>query len=256
MINDFYILSKECFLLHRFFVEPCQVTDGTIIINGDDVKHISKVLRLCQKDNITVCDCAGHDYTCQIQSISSDEVVAAILEKTPSQTEPPVNVTIYQGMPKSDKMDYIVQKCVELGAIAVVPVITKRTIAIPRDEEKKIARWQKIAAEAAKQCGRGIIPAVERVMSFKDMIKSLSDDDLNILPYESEKDLSLKNILDNTDRKNINIIIGPEGGFDESEVVLAKEKNVSIVTLGPRILRTETAPLAALSAVMYQLGDW
>ncbi len=243
-------------MLHRFFVEPDQVTDGTIIINGDDVKHISKVLRLHENDNITVCDCDGFDYTCKIQSISSDEVVAAIIEKTPSGAEPPVNVTIYQGMPKSDKMDYIVQKCVELGAVAVVPVITKRTIAIPKDETKKIARWQKIAAEAAKQSGRGIIPDVESVVSFKDMIENLSPDDLNILPYESEKDLSLKNILDNTDRKNINIIIGPEGGFDDSEIILAKEKNINIVTLGPRILRTETAPLAALAAVMYQLGDW
>ncbi len=243
-------------MLHRFFVEPCQVTDGTIIINGDDVKHISKVLRLHEKDSIIVCDCEGFDYACEIQSISSDEVVATIIEKTPSGAEPPVNVTIYQGMPKSDKMDYIVQKCVELGAVSIVPVITKRTVAIPKDEKKKVARWQKIAAEAAKQSGRGIIPTVESVISFKDMIKNLSPDELNILPYESEKDLSLKNILDNTDRKNINIIIGPEGGFDESEVLLAKERNVSIVTLGPRILRTETAPLAALSAVMYQLGDW
>ena len=243
-------------MLHRFFVEPCQVTDGTIIINGDDVKHISKVLRLHEKDNITVCDCEGFDYACEIQSISSDEVVATIIEKTPSGAEPPVNVTIYQGMPKSDKMDYIVQKCVELGAVSIVPVITKRTIAIPKDESKKIARWQKIAAEAANQSGRGIIPTVESVISFKDMIENLSDDELNILPYESEKDLSLKNILDNTDRKNINIIIGPEGGFDDSEIILAKEKNINIVTLGPRILRTETAPLAALAAVMYQLGDW
>lgn len=243
-------------MLHRFFVEPCQVTDGTITINGDDVKHISKVLRLHEKDDITVCDCRGFDYTCKIQSISSDEVVAAIIEKTPSGAEPPVSVTIYQGMPKSDKMDYIVQKCVELGAVAVVPVITKRTIAIPKDEKKKIARWQKIAAEAAKQSGRGIIPTVESVISFKDMIKNLSPNDLNILPYESEKDLSLKNILDNTDRKNINIIIGPEGGFDESEILLANEKDINIVTLGPRILRTETAPLATLAAVMYQLGDW
>ena len=243
-------------MLHRFFVEPSDVCGDTITITGDDVKHISKVLRLHEKDSVLVCDSSGTDYTCEISTVSADCVTLNVVSKEKTKTEPPVNVTIYQGLPKSDKMDYIVQKCVELGAVSIVPVITKRTVVIPKDESKKISRWQKIAAEAAKQSGRGIIPTVGGTVSFKDMINSLSADDLNILPYECEKISGLKNAIKSTKAKNINIIIGPEGGFDEKEIELAKEKGMSIVTLGPRILRCETAPIATLSAVLYELGDW
>ena len=241
--------------MHRFFVLPGQINNGCITITGDDLWHLSKVLRLREGDAITVCDSQGTDYDCKISKISKTEAIAAILGSCPNNSEPPINVTIYQGLPKSDKMDYIVQKCVELGAVKVVPVITKRAVAIPHDENKKISRWQKIASEAAKQCGRGILPEVCRCVTFEQAIEAISQNDaLNIIPYENEKCSKLRDAL--TSKNNINILIGPEGGFDESEIEVAMSKNIKPVTLGPRILRTETAPLAVLAAVMYELGDW
>ncbi len=241
--------------MHRFFVLPEQINNGCITITGDDLRHLSKVLRLREGDAITVCDSQGTDYNCKINKISKTEAIAAILGSCTSNSEPPINVTIYQGLPKSDKMDYIVQKCVELGAVKIVPVITKRAVAIPHDESKKIARWQKIAFEAAKQCGRGILPEVSGCVTFEQAVEAISQSDaLNLIPYENEKCSKLRDAL--TSKNNINILIGPEGGFDEAEIELAMSKNIKPVTLGPRILRTETAPLAVLAAVMYELGDW
>ncbi len=242
--------------MHRFFVEPGCIADGAVTITGDDVKHISKVLRLRTGDEITICDSCGCDYVCAIEDISPSQVVARILQKSPNTAEAPLHITVYQGLPKSDKMDYIVQKCVELGVASVVPVATARAVVKLHDEEKKRTRWQKIAAEAAKQCGRGIIPQVGAVKSFAEVIDSLDADALNILPYENENQHRLKDALTGFDGNCVNIIIGPEGGFDPSETDAALQKGVHVVTLGPRILRTETAPIAAVSAVMYQLGDW
>lgn len=242
--------------MHRFFVEPGCIADGAVTIAGDDVKHISKVLRLRCGDEIIICDSCGSDYVCAIEDISPSQVVARILQKSPNTAESPLRITVYQGLPKSDKMDYIVQKCVELGVVSIVPVATARAVVKLHDEEKKRTRWQKIAAEAAKQCGRGIIPQVGAVQSFAEVIDSLDADALNILPYENENQHRLKDALNGFEGNRVNIIIGPEGGFDPSETDAALQKGVHVVTLGPRILRTETAPIAAVSAVMYQLGDW
>lgn len=241
----------------RFFVEKEQISGGYINITGDDVKHIKRVLRLREGEAIEVCDGCGEDLECKIESLSDDVVKAAIIKRYPNTAEAPIELCVYQGMPKNDKMDYIVQKCVELGVCRIIPVITKRAVSIPRDAEKKTARWQRIADEAAKQCGRGVLPTVESTVSFADAIKALSDADaLSIMPYECEKEGSLSKLLKSTDKKKINVFIGPEGGFDESEVLKAKSVGVHTVTLGPRILRTETAPLAVCSAIMYELGDW
>ena len=242
--------------MHRFFVTPEQINNGCITIIGDDLWHLSKVLRLREGDSIMVCDCHGTDYQCRITEVSKTEAVAAIADIYPNNSEPPINVTIYQGLPKSDNLDYIVQKCVELGAVKIVPVITKRAVAIPHDDSKKIARWQKIASEAAKQCGRGILPKVCGCITYEQALEEIAQmDALNIIPYEDEKCSKLKDAFKNS-KTNINIFIGPEGGFDKSEIDLAISKNTKPVTLGPRILRTETAPLAVLAAVMYELGDW
>ncbi|MBQ7901450.1 MAG: 16S rRNA (uracil(1498)-N(3))-methyltransferase [Clostridia bacterium] len=242
--------------MHRFFVQPDCIEGQTVTIAGDDVKHISKVLRLRSGDEITVCDSCGSDYVCAIDEITQTSVAAHVLQKKPNTAEAPVRITIYQGLPKSDKMDYIVQKCVELGVVQIVPVVTKRAVARPHDEDKKLSRWQKIASEAAKQCGRGIIPRVGAICTFEQVISNLSDDGLNILPYENENQCRLRDVLKGHSGADINIIIGPEGGFDESEISAAQQQGINIVTLGPRILRTETAPIAAVSAVMYELGDW
>lgn len=241
----------------RFFVDKKQISGEFINIIGDDVKHIKKVLRLREGEEIEVCDGEGEDFECKIESLSDDVVKALIINRFPNTAEAPIELCVYQGMPKNDKMDYIVQKCVELGICKIVPVITKRAVSIPRDAEKKTARWQRIADEAAKQCGRGILPKVENTMSFSDAIKAMSDESaLSLMPYECEKEGSLSKLLKNTDKKKINVFIGPEGGFDESEVEKARSAGIATVTLGPRILRTETAPLAVCSAIMYEIGDW
>lgn len=241
--------------MHRFFVSPDNINNNSVTISGEDVAHLSKVLRLREGENIIVCDSAGTDYECRIESISKTEAVASVISSTPNIAEPPINITIYQGLPKSDKMDYIVQKCVELGVNKIVPVITKRAVAIPRDGDKKILRWQRIASEAAKQCGRGVLPQIGEIAEFKTIVKNVVlEDNLNIIPFENEKSFKLKNALKPV--KNINIFIGPEGGFDPEEIELAMTSGIQPVTLGPRILRTETAPIAVVSAVMYDIGDW
>ena len=242
--------------MHRFFADSSCIGSDIITITGDDVKHISKVLRLRAGDEITVCDSCGWDYVCAIEDISQTQVEAKILTKSPNKAESPLHITVYQGLPKSDKMDYIVQKCVELGAVNIVPVATARAVVKLHDEEKKRTRWQKIALEAAKQCGRGIIPTVSSVTDFGKVIDSLEPDALNILPYENEDHRKLRQAIAGYNGSKVNIIIGPEGGFDPEEISSAECKGINIVTLGPRILRTETAPIAAISAIMYELGDW
>lgn len=243
--------------MSRFFVDKSQIGDGYVSIIGDDVKHISRVLRLREGDEIIVCDKCGMDYTCALTEVSPDKVLAKIICEKESQTEPEIEVTLYQGLPKSDKMDYIVQKCVELGISKIVPVITKRVVALPRDTEKKISRWQKISYEAAKQSGRGVVPEISDAISFDKALSEISKEDaLGIMPYECERDGKLSSVLKSSKKKKICILIGPEGGFDESEVVKAQEAGVKTVTLGPRILRTETAPLAVLAAIMYELQEW
>lgn len=240
----------------RFFVDIENISDDEVCIIGDDVKHISRVLRMREGESITVCDKCGSDYECTITQISSDVIKAKIDNKYPNSQEPPIHITIYQGLPKSDKMDYIVQKCIELGAVRIVPVDTKRVVSKPKDIDKKISRWQKIAEEAAKQCGRGIIPQVSHLVKFEDAIKEMANSDaISLMPYECERESRLKDALA-LKSNTINILIGPEGGFDESEVKAAKDAGLKTVTLGPRILRTETAPIATCTAVMYELGDW
>ena len=242
--------------MHRFFADSSCIGSAIITITGDDVKHISKVLRLRTGDEITICDSCGWDYVCAIEDISQTQVEAKILSKSTNKAESPLHITVYQGLPKSDKMDYIVQKCVELGAVNIVPMATARAVVKLHDEEKKRTRWQKIALEAAKQCGRGIIPTVNNVTDFSKVIDSLEPDALNILPYENEDHRKLRQAIAGYNGSKVNIIIGPEGGFDPEEISSAECKGINIVTLGPRILRTETAPIAAISAIMYELGDW
>lgn len=243
--------------MHRFFADKSQFTDTSVTIVGDDVKHIARVLRLKPGDKISVCDKEKTDYVCSVNEIGKDFVTADIMEKSPNNNESNLSITLYQGFPKGDKLDLIIQKSVELGVVRIVPVVMKRTVVKLKNSSDKSLRRQRIAEEAAKQCMRGIIPEVGEPIDFKQMIASISGEDLSILPYENENDNRLKSLLaDNPSPQRVNIIIGPEGGFDEEEIKLAEENGIHCVTLGPRILRCETAPLAAISAVMYELGDW
>lgn len=243
--------------MHRFYIDSSAEGCDEITITGDDVVHITRVLRLGEGDEIIVCDCVGYDCLCKVVRTSKDEVTAKVQSREKNNAEANIDITVYQGVPKGDKLDTVVQKCVELGAVRIVPVAMKRCVAVIKDPAKKAQRLQKIAHEAAKQCGRARVPRVDCVMSFADALADASGADLRLLPYEAEKMSSIKNVLrQSNDVKNISIFIGPEGGFDPSEVELAKDRGFSVVSMGPRILRTETAPLAAITAVMYELGDW
>ena len=243
--------------MHRFFADKSQINGSCIELFGDDVKHISRVLRLREGDTISVCDKDKTDYVCSVSSIEKERVVLNIEESFENTNESNLEIVLYQGLPKGDKMDLIVQKAVELGAVKIVPVVMKRTVIKLNNTDAKIQRWQRIADEASKQCMRGILPKVEQPVTFGEMLAGLDKEALTFLPYENDRCNSLKKLLkDNCTSAGVNIIIGPEGGFDDEEIDLATEAGIPTVTLGPRIMRCETAPLAAISAVMYELGDW
>ncbi len=232
----------------RFFIQD--IGKDNIIISGSEAEHISKSLRMQKGDELIVCDTKGNDYFCVIENIS-DVVNVKILNIEKSVTEPSVNVTIYQAMPKLDKLETIVQKCVELGAVKIVPVLTKRCISRPDEKNmnKKIERLSKISLEAAKQSGRGIIPTIEKLVSFKTAVSRMKTDDIGIILYEGGgKSLS---DIDFIKKRNISILIGSEGGFDSDEVEYAEENGIQRVGLGKRILRCETAPIASLSIIMH-----
>lgn len=244
--------------MHRFFADASCIDDNVITVTGDDVQHISRVLRLKCGDCIEICDMCGTDYLCTVSSVSKTAVTANIIKKMPNSSESNLNITLYQGIPKGDKLDFIIQKSVELGAKRIVPVVMQRTVVKFKNAALKTERQRKIAAEAAKQSKRGIIPKVSSPICFDDMINEIKNSAaLSILAYENEEQTDIKSVLKNNgDMTDINIIIGPEGGFEDDEIKSAKEANINIVTLGPRILRCETAPVAVISAAMYELGDW
>lgn len=236
----------------KFFTKPDYIDGSELKIVGEDVSHISKVLRMSAGDNIIVCDGEGNDYDAVIKSISKTEVVAEITGKYVCDAEPCVDVTLYQALPKQGKMEYIIQKNTELGINKIVPVYTKRCVVKPSD---KTERWSKVAESAAKQCGRGIIPQVMPVITFEEAVKQMQDYDLALMPYECEEDNGLKKVLQSSEYKSVSIFIGPEGGFDLKEVEYAINSGVKTVTLGKRILRTETAASAVLPIIMYENGE-
>lgn len=242
----------------KFFVSSADIYPDTIHITGEDVNHIKNVLRLKTGENIIVCDGNGTDYSAEIERFESDTIVARIAGRAKSVTEPPIDVTLYQGLPKSDKMDFIIKKSIELGVKRVVPVLNERTVVKienKKDADKKVSRWQKIALEAAKQCNRGIIPEVGHPLSYYEALKQAEGSDLRIIPYERESVNNLKSVILKRNPSKISLFIGPEGGFSEKEIEEAVAAGVNPVTLGPRILRTETAGIAVLSMLMYELGD-
>ena len=240
----------------KFFVPEEQIKENELTIIGQDVRHIKNVLRKQIGDKIEVCNqYTGDSYKCEIENFSEDEIKTNIIEKLTNIQER-VEVDIYQGLPKSDKMELIIQKSVELGANAIIPVNMKRCVVKleGKDESKKIDRWQKIAESAAKQCGRSFIPEVKHLANVKDICNLINEYDAIIVAYENEKDNTLKSELKklNSENLKIGIVIGPEGGFEESDVNILRENGARIVTLGNRILRTETVALNVLSIVMYE----
>lgn len=244
--------------MHWFYVEHSQIDEKSITITGSDVNHIKNVLRMQKGENLVVCDGQGVDYYCSIAELSKDEVVVDILEMNSTESELPAKIYLFQGIPKKDKMEFIIQKAVELGIFEVIPVAMKRCVAKIEDkkkEQKKLERWQGIATSAAKQSGRGVIPQIQPVMTFGEALKKAQELDCTIVPYEQAEGMvdSKKTVEKAATQKTIGIFIGPEGGFDDSEIEKVLESGFSTMSLGKRILRTETAGLTILSILMFEL---
>ncbi len=241
--------------MHRFYVNEDSLSGSMITISGPDVNHIKNVLRMKPGDEIVICNGQGKDCYCIINKVSDNTVTADIKFIEDTGTELPIRITLFQGLPKADKMELIIQKAVELGVCEIVPVVMARCVVKNNDvkkEEKKLLRWQAISESAAKQSRRGIIPKVLPVMSYKEALTYAQGMDLSVLPYENEKGMkATKDFLACLRNcQTAGVMIGPEGGYESSEVELAKEHNIIPVSLGRRILRTETAGLAILSMMM------
>ncbi len=243
----------------RLFTDAANIGDKYIkITDKGDIKHMIKVMRLSEGDAVDVSDSMEWEYKTEIVSIDADEVLLSIVDKQKFAREPEVRVTLFQGVPKAGKMETIIQKCVELGVYAIVPVFMERTVVVEKGNfGKKLDRWQKISDEAVKQCKRGVIPQIEEQCSFKEMLPQLADFDLILFPYENETGYSIKDCLRRipADQKpeTVAIVIGPEGGFADKEAEMMDEAGAARVTLGKTILRTETAGMAALAMTMYEL---
>lgn len=236
----------------RFFISRSEFNGDTVTIRGTDAGHIYRVLRLREGDKITVCDMQKNLYDGTLTYVSAEEVEVSLSGCRPSPAEPPYTVTLYQGMPKGDKLDTIVQKAVELGATAIVPVMCERAVSRPDEKsmDKKLIRLNRIAAEAAKQCGRGVVPEVRPVISYKEMLSELVSAELHFVCYEGDGTVPCKEIITAKESaSSVAFYIGPEGGVSAGEINAAKERNIPLAGLGKRILRTETAPLFVLSAI-------
>lgn len=241
--------------LPRFFLPSDAIGADTLTLTGENARH-AKVLRLQCGDAVTVCDGAGTDVSCTVQAISGECVTLSILSRAPSSSEPATACSVYVGFPKADKLEHIIQKATELGAAEIVAFPSSRCVSRPdaKSLPKKLERWQKIAAAAAEQSGRGRIPAVLIMDSFESALSRAASAELALLPYENERACSIRAALCGASPKTVSVMTGPEGGFSEEEIRLARHFQMKICTLGPRILRCETAPLCALTAVLFACG--
>ena len=243
--------------MYRFFVEESQIYDGTVHITGSDVNHIKNVLRMRPGEKILVSTGGEKEYHCAVSDFPEGEVLAAVEEVTAADRELPSGIVLFQGLPKGDKMELIIQKAVELGATEIVPVEMKRCVVKldRKKEESKLKRWNAIAESAAKQSGRMMIPQVHSVLTMKEAFAYAKGFDVNLIPYELAEGMKeTKAILDQVKPgMRVGIFIGPEGGFDVEEVEAAMMEGIHPITLGRRILRTETAGMTMLSILMFQL---
>lgn len=241
--------------MSTFYINAEQKNGDNIIITGKDAKHIKSVLRYKIGDSVDVCDEFGIRYETKLIDFNEEGVVLEALSQKENTTESPISITLFQGLPKGEKMDLIVQKATELGVCEIVPVEMERTIVKldQKSAQKKVERWNKIAYEASKQSGRQIVPKVSNLDILKNVIEKFSKYDIVVLPYEKENGQNLKQLLEkNRNIKNVAVVIGPEGGFSDKDLALLDVDNVHSVTLGPRILRTETAGIAVLSMLLYE----
>lgn len=249
--------------MHKFFTPKKNFSENEGRILGDDVKHIYKVLRLVEGEKVVLNNCEGEEFLGEIKFISKQEIIVSILERLDVNNESKVKVYLFQGLPKSQKMDLIVQKGTELGIQEFIPTLTSRVDVKLKGEFKKIDRLNRIALEAAKQSKRSIVPKVSEPISFEEALIRIKDMDLMLIPYENAENFGIKTLFkelrdnkkDLINIKTIGILVGPEGGFEPKEIDILKENGAHIITLGSRILRTETAGFVATSLIQYELGD-
>lgn len=249
--------------MHKFFTPRENFSENEGRIVGDDVKHIYKVLRLANGEKVVLNNCEGEEFLGEVKSVDKTEVIISILEKLDINNESDVKIHLFQGLPKSQKMDLIVQKGTELGITEFIPTLTARVDVKLKGDFKKLDRLNRIALEAAKQSKRTIVPKVVDPIAFEDVLNAINTVDLMLVPYENAENFGIKTLFKNLREKNfdlksiknIGILVGPEGGFEEEEIETLKEKGAYIITLGSRILRTETAGFVATSLIQYELGD-
>lgn len=236
----------------RFFVTNDKVSESTVIIEGDDSRHIARALRMAVGDEIFACDMKGNEYRCRLSKIRDEITECEIIEVKAGKTESPVDITLFMAYPKGDKLETVIQKAVELGACRIVPFESSRCVKKPKADkaERQNARYARIAEEAAKQCGRGKLPSVEQPTSYEAAIKMAAEADIPLFCYEGEQTVSIKDALsERKDVKTVSVVVGCEGGFSIEEAEQAKAAGLVSVGLGPRILRCETAPTVALSII-------
>lgn len=238
----------------RFFVDE-QPENDILVLRGENAHHAGRVLRLRAGEAVTLCDGKGMDYDCTVEQVEKDTVVCRVRDQHLAETEPKQHLTLFMALPKGDKMEFIVQKAVELGVSEIVPYLSKNCVSRPDKTEKKVERWQKIATEAAKQCGRGRLPMVSAVVSVEQAILHASKAETALFFYENEMQTGLRDALASGVGQAVSLMIGPEGGFSPAEAEAAQKAGLCSVSLGKRILRCETAPIAALAAVLYAGGN-
>lgn len=241
----------------RFFVSPDEMLTDTLVLTGENAQH-AKVLRLKVGEEILVCDGDGLECLCEVADFDGKQLVVQVKLRRASETEAGVQVSVYMAFPKADKLEHVIQKATELGVYEVVAFPSARCVSKPDEKslKKKLERWQKIAASAAEQSGRGRIPQVRVLPSFHAVLEESVLAEKAMLLYEHEEAVTLKMALESKPYKTVSIITGPEGGLEEREVERAREAGLQVCTLGKRILRCETAPLCALSAIMYDAGEF
>lgn len=247
------ILEKERWRYPRFFTD--NISDETAVVSGEDVKHITSVLRMKKGGLAVLCDGAQNDYLAELEDTDGGCCTFKVLEKNANEAEPNIHLRLFQAVPKGDKMEFIVQKAVECGASEIIPIFTKRCVSRPDEKQmaKKLPRYQKIALEAAKQCGRGIIPTVKKAVDFSNIKNFISPENTGIMFYECSE-TPLKNAVSKF-KRNVDIVIGSEGGFEPAEAEELGKLGFAAVSLGKRILRCETAPIAAISILMNMTGN-
>ena len=244
--------------MYHFFIDPGNISGDKVFIEGGDVNHIRNVLRMQKDERLVVSDGEGSDYLCAIEELGDEEIICRVISREASGSECSVRFYLFQGLPKSDKLEHVIQKSVELGVYEIIPTNTSRSIVKYDDKKKqsKLTRWQGIAESAAKQSHRGVIPEVKPIMNYKEALDYAGKTcDLILVPYENFKDIKgTKEVLSKIKPgMSVAIFVGPEGGFSEEEMDLARAKDAGLITLGNRILRTETAPLMLLSVLTFML---